>query len=718
MKMFDHVVTIARVQTFAVYAAVLMCGLVFFVYPPNVHALHLTPEMLAVAEQTGLDSVEQLAADIGFNELQILITTEGVTKTATFINSAGATDVGTFINSVGLTPTLTVLGDVGPQEAASFINFAGVTNAADFLNIEGSEFTGFFINDSGGTTAGLIIDELSGPTAAILFDGIGGNLSDAFNASSLFADFVNQTPLNQVIAIFDTANQISGDIFGNFLNQVGVGDIVGFLSQATGFDLGGLLNVAGIGDIVDVFSQTIGGIDFGQVVDFFGSGGIADIFGNAGGDLLGGALSAVGASGVFDAIAGAGGLDAALSGLVTLFSGLFGGGGSAGPCGFVGAKGITGIPAPGPQIALGFGLHVPVKDFEAEAYLVTIMFNTFATGVNTANIQGTNDTIRALLKDLCVKEYYLDPALQHAWARVIANLVDETYRWVTTAYAGNPIFVTNQYVYYTLVDLGVYLTYRKEIEQSPIGLETKKELLKQLDRRQYEYLFPTTPFNDPGLPSNLQGWAPDNLSATIAEYTPPNDPNGWGLWHTTFVRDEKNFAGTFQYSEKEFERRRERALAIEQEKLAWGRGFLSYELCDLAIWTDIREDRRNCRIVTPGSLIQDQVAFVFGSSLRQMELADEFEEWIAPNTIIVLNDSLNFNGILAREPRYFDLPEPFEPVKPSIINSLIESGDSPDIDILPWELQAVIIDFEFEGGEGGPFFEEVIKELLPPPIQE
>ena len=99
---------------------------------------------------------------------------------------------------------------------------------------------------------------------------------------------------------------------------------------------------------------------------------------------------------------------------------------------------------------------------------------------------------------------------------------------------------------------------------------------------------------------------------------------------------------------EEYDRRRELARQYEAEKLAWGRGFFSYEICDLEVYSDIYGDRRNCRIATPGALIQDEVSFVFGSALRQMENADEFEEWVAPNTLAVLNDTLNWNGLACR----------------------------------------------------------------------
>ena len=116
---------------------------------------------------------------------------------------------------------------------------------------------------------------------------------------------------------------------------------------------------------------------------------------------------------------------------------------------------------------------------------------------------------------------------------------------------------------------------------------------------------------------------------------------------------------------EELNARIDKQIGYEQEKLAWGRGFFSYEICDLSVYVRNQgeedwvadanvmnyEDRRNCRIATPGSLIQDQTSFVFGSALRQMELNDEYEEWIAPNTLAVLSDILSFRGFNNAESR-------------------------------------------------------------------
>ena len=75
------------------------------------------------------------------------------------------------------------------------------------------------------------------------------------------------------------------------------------------------------------------------------------------------------------------------------------------------------------------------------------------------------------LRLLCEKEYNLDHTFRHKWARVIDGFVLETIDWVQTVYNNNPIFVTNQSVYYKLVDKGVFNTFLYEIAFSNLQID-------------------------------------------------------------------------------------------------------------------------------------------------------------------------------------------------------------------------------------------------------
>lgn len=182
---------------------------------------------------------------------------------------------------------------------------------------------------------------------------------------------------------------------------------------------------------------------------------------------------------------------------------------------------------------------------------------------------------------------------------------------------------------------------------------------------------------------------------------------GYSQYYTNNINDATVW---ISIARGEWDRRRSRAREFEQEKLAWGRGFFSYENCDLDVYNDYRTDRRNCRIATPGSLIQDEVSFVLGSALRQMELADEYEEWVSQSSVAILNDILNFNGLNNERTRarvdLSDPPVPLEAGSPDTVGGLIISGELPprvnDIDGLPRRFPSefdVLVGPDFSGDE-------------------
>lgn len=465
-----------------------------------------------------------------------------------------------------------------------------------------------------------------------------------------------------------------------------------------------LISLSGVQQVAGAIT-TATGLQFGNVLDFFGVGDTSSIINDASSDIVWNTARIVGADSVTSTITNAGGLTAVLNnpvvgGLISVLGSLLGGGSE--PCGY---SGIPGIPLGSIGSPIGFFppsvLHVPVKDFEAEGYLRTIMGNTFVISqntlsivVNTAISQRHLDTIRGLLLDLCQKEYVRDPQLQHAWAEVIGEFVRRTHQFVLTAYAANPIFISSQTIYYKLVDDAIYETFKKEIRDSDIGKATKNKLLKTLERERFESLFPY----DWG---NVE-WAPEDLPDELIKDF--EAAGGWIAWARLFLRPEINEQGLTSIVQREFARRRERGLAYEQEKLAWGRGFFSYENCDLEIYTDIRTDRRNCRIVTPGALIQDEVSLVFGTAIRQMEEADEIDEWVAANSIAVLNDILNWNGLNSDRSRKINSLQnrgrdpviPPIPVPPGNAKNLIETGTMPPRNKrFPTEFDRAF-EFEFE----------------------
>lgn len=300
-----------------------------------------------------------------------------------------------------------------------------------------------------------------------------------------------------------------------------------------------------------------------------------------------------------------------------------------------------------------FGNQVPVTDQKTHELLKDIDKNA--------------EESKYLLKVLCEKEYELDVELQHGWAELIGQFVAVTEQFITEGYYGNPAFLTNQTVYYQLVDIAVARTFLQDIVDSNIGNKTKKTIIKTVIKGLFNTKFPYT---------GSEIFAPDDLPQNLSDEF--YESGGYIAFNNLLFDSETNEGGVINLAITDLNKRRSTQLGLEQEKLAWGRGFFSYEICDLAIYNDSDEDRRNCRIGTPGALIQDQVSFVFGSALRQMEINDEYNEWIAPNTLTVLSDILSYRTLDSTDTRIFsnDIFKNTTPKSPEDLSSSVDITSS------------------------------------------
>lgn len=337
------------------------------------------------------------------------------------------------------------------------------------------------------------------------------------------------------------------------------------------------------------------------------------------------------------------------------------------------------------------------------------------------------------LRLLCQKEYEEDHTLQHAWANLIGDFVLQTQAFVARGLRGNPVFLTSQEAYYQIVNIATARVFLQDVVDSPnLGNDTKRDIVETVTRQLFAYNYPTNRLLAPDdVPEDLAG---DFYGA-----------GGYPVYNSLLFDTDTSSEGQKQQAFAELNQRISQQIEFEKEKLAWGRGFFSYEVCDLGVYIRNdpsltgedrvnREDRRNCRITTPGSLIQDQTSLVFGSALRQMELNDEYEEWIAPNTLAVLSDVLSYRGLTNAESRNLNSIDNNNFNNPSVstdasspdrvdssvdIDSLQNSNQNPNGSPfwqnregpLPFEFQTAIIDQDLFVGEetlGGAFFGDVL----------
>jgi hypothetical protein len=92
--------------------------------------------------------------------------------------------------------------------------------------------------------------------------------------------------------------------------------------------------------------------------------------------------------------------------------------------------------------------------------------------------------------------------------------------------------------------------------------------------------------------------------------------------------DNNNPYGSFLKAQIELDRRIANALHIKDKQLSWDSGFLGWSEC-IQNDPDTGECTKRGPTKTPGKIIEGQLAETLGSGIRQLELADEFDELVS-----------------------------------------------------------------------------------------
>lgn len=290
------------------------------------------------------------------------------------------------------------------------------------------------------------------------------------------------------------------------------------------------------------------------------------------------------------------------------------------------------------------GPYVPVKDFKAEKHLQNIEkllknIDKELTYIekDTAQLEEDSRAIRYYLKALCEKEFIHDHTIQQDWAEAINGFVENSVTWIKEGLDGSPIFVTNPYVFYSNIEIGVAEAIIEEIKSDIVARKVDKRSAANAVRQIIVSL------GDGSAGKTAEDWtsfAPD-------EKTTFNDADkfSWNAFQVGTQAPNTNPYKTAENYLAEFESRREQVRTVEGEKLAWGRGFFPYEVCGGPVFSWNPVDIRTCFTMTPGSTIQDMSTLVLSSALRQMELADEYEEWISGRAFWAMNSVFSYTGL-------------------------------------------------------------------------
>ena len=213
---------------------------------------------------------------------------------------------------------------------------------------------------------------------------------------------------------------------------------------------------------------------------------------------------------------------------------------------------------------------------------------------------------------LVTKERILDSSLGYTVSRGFINVMTESIvNWINRGFDGNPAFVD---------DFGGFLREVADRQTAYFIEGTSLELLCSPWRANIRVAL--------SVPTGFR----EEVACTLSDIVANMDDfvkgdfsqGGWGGWFQLTTRPNNNPYSLYISSASELDSRISRQQDLDREQLAWGQGFLSKQECE-ELPAGVSGPTR-CKTVTPGTVIEDQLESVLGSGIRQLELADEFDE--------------------------------------------------------------------------------------------
>ncbi len=213
------------------------------------------------------------------------------------------------------------------------------------------------------------------------------------------------------------------------------------------------------------------------------------------------------------------------------------------------------------------------------------------------------------------KELFMDLASQ-AMKVVLSNMTQSIVSWINSGFQGSPAFVSNPSRY--LVDVGDQIA-GNFIAGTELGFMCEPFALDIRLALNLGYNSTFTQRNFCRL-SDVVGNTENFGKFTSGDFS----QGGWDSWFEITQNTSNNPLGGYISAKNELALRTERGQQLEITKLNWGKGFLSYQEC-------LEQDQNGkCTkygdIQTPGTVIESQLNSALPTGMRQLELADEFNE--------------------------------------------------------------------------------------------
>lgn len=281
------------------------------------------------------------------------------------------------------------------------------------------------------------------------------------------------------------------------------------------------------------------------------------------------------------------------------------------------------------------------------------------------------------------KETVLDPIAYMAAQVLIRQLTQSIVEWINSGFNGNPSFIQDPGQFLTNTAdraagefiLGSDLAFL--CEPFEIGIRINLGLNLGL----------STSFRDSAgcTMSDVLRNANGSMKQAYYDFTSGDFINGggWDSWLEITTQPQNNQLGAMILAQNELDRRMEEKKHETELEAQWGSGVMSYKECteettdaegnllaesrvyqgnDLTDPEGITETRysgngaddiyvtTNCTTVTPGSMINQQMQEATGSELKQLQLADEFNEIVGALANYMITSVMS-DGLLGADKR-------------------------------------------------------------------
>lgn len=224
------------------------------------------------------------------------------------------------------------------------------------------------------------------------------------------------------------------------------------------------------------------------------------------------------------------------------------------------------------------------------------------------------------------KEFGLDTVAFTLANQALNTMASDVIDWINSGFDGNPAFISDLDGYLDNIGDQVFSDFIEgtslEFLCSPFELPIKLAISSR-----YGNSF-----------RNRVDCTIDDVVANIEDFTENFGEGGWDAWYELTQNPQNNIFGVYLETEIELSKRIAERQGEERQKLNWGEGFLSKEVCE-----GEGEDR-DCKIVTPGSVIEEQLNNTISSGQDRLEVADELNEIVSALANQLISQTLSGAG--------------------------------------------------------------------------